>query len=196
MELEVLGMRCRILPLSRSPAPSSLSSSICNRTVESGTVGWAHLCLWICTCLCPSPESVKIMGWCHAGSHGACAVYRLTTSLSFVMLMGSPLDRGNHGACAWMLVWCCLSVFMRFLCSAACCFLLAWDCCFDCASLVRILKTSFFLPALVHRMNSSLNTCGWPRTYGLCFKCNSLVDPLQFLEVSSVSPLTLCFREE
>lgn len=98
MELEVLGMRCRILQLSSSPAPSSLSSSVCDRTLESGTVGWAHLCLWICTCLCPPPVSAKILGWCHAGSQDAHAVYHLTTSLSFVMLMGSPLDRGNRGS--------------------------------------------------------------------------------------------------
>lgn len=48
----------------------------------------------------------------------------LTTSLSFVMLMGSPLDRGNHGGL-------CLDagvlVLVRFheapACSAAFCFL-------------------------------------------------------------------------
>jgi hypothetical protein len=38
----------------------------------------------------------------------------------------------------------------------------------------------------VHRINISLSACGWSRTYGLCFKCSPLVDPLQFLKVPSM----------
>lgn len=88
-------------------------------------------------------------------------------------------------ACAWMLVWWCLSVFMRLAPEV----LPAVLCLHEIVALIALpwlafLKPLSFSPTpLVHRINSFLNTCGWSRTYGLSFKCNSPVDPLQFLKV-------------
>lgn len=185
MELEVLGMRGRTSTTEQQPSPKFFL----HWRLQSNSGIWDRLVGTACACgsapVGGPPALVKVVrGWCHADPHGACALHCLTTSLSFVMLMGSPLERGNRGGL-------CLDagVVVPVGFHAAPKVLPAVLCLHEIVALIALpwlefLKPLSFSPTpLVHRINSFLNTCGWSRTYGLGFKCNSPVDPLQFLKI-------------